>query len=631
MRGPRAGLGLDAEAAPEVVDIGRARPVGDQRDPVDRSGAGSGSSHASPRPFQISLPALRARRPCSGGARSSSRMSASRKNTSRSRSERVVVDQARDADAAAHGGDEVALVQLGDASAEPLLPVVLGLGSSRLRLGSGSGSRLRLGERRQDDRGDRLGALGDGEIVEVGPAVRLAERRARRQSRRPPRPPCVAKCRPGLSIGSVVSRSSSAAMTICAVGQLARGWLAPPARGCRHRMRRPRTGRWPRGSMAPVAKPSAMTMRSPGSPMTNMQPRLRPPGMNSLPPSASIVCSDQIVAVGVATSRAPADLGRRSWRRAAGPACGPGRGDRPAPADSLPTASRRPRRLPSAAWPASRSRRFRSASISRISLARSKSLSGAPLAFQVSLMPRFQQPNDPGRSAVEVQRVVAVLAALPVALDVEPVQAAVADRRALEDDAALRHGGLERGDGVLGRVHQNRPAGLGGRAAGGRTPRPTGPRMEAAPWRAGLHSGAAALGKPSAGACLRVWRTQQHAVAGLADQRDVGPGDRQREGDDAGAHRAWPPRPARLTMQPANLWGTRNRWASQAAAYSDADKVEFWIDRRETGYHAADRPQASRAAAPPPPGRRSHVRAWLRRPRRSLRASSSHVRRSATR
>src|SRR5215213_4849627 len=43
------------------------------------------------------------------------------------------------------------------------------------------------------------------------------------------------------------------------------------------------------------------------------------------------------------------------------------------------------------------------------------------------------------RSTVEVQRVVAGLAALPVTLDVEAMQLAITDRCALERDAVLRH------------------------------------------------------------------------------------------------------------------------------------------------------------------------------------------------
>ena len=122
-RGPAAGLGLDAEPAPEVEDIGRARAVGDQLNPV----VGAAAPVAEPCLAEAlpDLPSLarvpgdvvpvRVEQPDVLLAGEHQPLAI----------ERRVVDHARDADRAAEAGDEVGLVQLGDARREPCLPIVV--------------------------------------------------------------------------------------------------------------------------------------------------------------------------------------------------------------------------------------------------------------------------------------------------------------------------------------------------------------------------------------------------------------------------------------------------------------------------------------------------------------------------
>ena len=201
------------------------------------------------------------------------------------------MDRTCDSRAAAHGGDEVGSVQLGDGIGEPRFQLVGGSAQVRWRRARVRARVSALRERAHDDRGHGLAAFGDGQVVEVQLfAVRLLACRNGDVPAHQLRPPSGRLVRPGLPS---VSQSSSAAMTIWQAGRLARiawaTWSRLPA--SKATATHSPVASW---MLAPVAKPSAITIRSPGAPMANKQPCLRPPFMNSLPPSASMVCRDQI-------------------------------------------------------------------------------------------------------------------------------------------------------------------------------------------------------------------------------------------------------------------------------------------------------------------------------------------------
>ena len=162
--GPRPGLGLRRPIRAKVEDVWPGMGLWDQSDP-HRSGAGIVQPRVA-EPLPDLLPAARSP-PCSAGARTAAACRP-RARRSAARAETVIIGRLGDPDAAAYRGDEVVLVEFGDAFGQPLLPVVSGsaAGSGSAWAVSGSGSaRAWMGNAARMMRGDRLVALGHGEVV----------------------------------------------------------------------------------------------------------------------------------------------------------------------------------------------------------------------------------------------------------------------------------------------------------------------------------------------------------------------------------------------------------------------------------------------------------------------------------